>query len=124
MNLEALVLGMFSGLRPGTSLAAVLVLLDRPKPQPLLLLFTAAGLAWSWAIGLVVVAVFHGANAAVGESTFTAALDVAFGAAALGFVAGLQRDWVQPTRRRSSSPSATAGARGSAGELRNPSAGN
>ena len=122
MNLEALVLGLFSGLRPGTSLAAVLALLETPKPQRLLLFFTAAGFASSWAIGLVVVAVFHGANVAVGGSTFTAVLDVAFGAAALGFAAGLQRGWVQPTRRRSSSPSATAaGSRFDRG-LRNPSA--
>ena len=123
MNLEALVLGLFSGLRPGTSLAAVLVLLDRPKPQRLLLFFTAAGFAWSWAIGLVVVWVFHGANVAVGGSTFTAVLDVAFGAAALGFGAGLQRGWVQPpTRRRSSSPSATAAGSRFGRLLRNPSA--
>ena len=107
MNLEALVLGLFSGLRPGTSLAAVLVLLEAPKPPRLLLFFTAAGFAWSWAIGLVVVGVLHGANVAVGGSTFTAVLDVAFGAAALGFAAGLQRGWVQPTRRGNSSPSPT-----------------
>ena len=99
-DLEALVLGLFSGLRPGTSLAAVLALLNTPKPRQLLLFFTAAGFAWSWAIGLVVVGVFHGANVAVGGSTFTAVLDVAFGAAALGFAAGLQRGWVPPTRRR------------------------
>ena len=122
MNLEALVLGLFSGLRPGTSLAAVLALLKTPKPQRLLLFFTAAGFAWSWAIGLVVVAVFHGADVAVGGSTFTAVLDVAFGAAALGFAAGLQRGWVQPPRRRSSSPSpAAAGSRFGRG-LRNASA--
>ena len=78
------------------------------QAQRLLLLFTAAGFAWSWAIGLLVVGVFHGANVAVGGSTFTAVLDVAFGAAALGFAAGLQRGSVQPTRRRSASPSATA----------------
>ncbi len=119
MSLEALVLGLFSGLRPGTSLAAVLVLLDRPKPQRLLLLFTAAGLAWSWTIGLVVVGAFHGANVAVGGSTFTAVLDVAFGAAALGFAAGLQQGWVQPTRRHSSSPSARPSRFGR--NLRNPS---
>jgi hypothetical protein len=122
MNLEALVLGLFSGLRPGTSLAAVLALLETPKPQRLLLFFTAAGFAWIWAIGLVVVGVFHGANVAVGGSTFTAVLDVAFGAAALGFAAGLQRGWVQPTHRRSPSPSATAtGSRFGRG-MRNPSA--
>ena len=124
MNLEALVLGLFSGLRPGTSLAAVLVLLERPTSQRLLLLFTAAGFASSWAIGLVVVGVFHGANVAVGGSTFTAVLDVAFGAAALGFAAGLQRGWVQPRRRRSSSPSATAASSRFARNLQNPSARN
>ena len=122
MNLEALVLGLFSGLRPGTSLAAVLTLLKAPKPQRHLLFFTAAGLASSWAIGLVVVGVFHGANVAVGGSTFTAVLDVALGAAALGFAAGLQQGWVQPTRRRSSSPSAAATSSRFARRLHNPSA--
>jgi len=121
MNLEALVLGLFSGLRPGTSMAAVLVLLEMRRPQRLLLFFTAAGFAWSWAIGLVVVGVFHGANVAIGGSTFTAVLDVAFGAAALGFAAGLQRGWVQPTHRRSSSPSATASGSRFGPDLRNHS---
>ena len=55
MNVEALVLGLFSGLRPGTSLAAVMALLTTARPQRPLLLFTAAGLASSWAIGLLVV---------------------------------------------------------------------
>jgi hypothetical protein len=123
MNLEALVLGLFSGLRPGTSLAAVLALLKTPQPRRPLLFFTAAGFASSWAIGLLVVGVFHGANVAVGGSTFTAVLDVAFGAAALGFAAGLQRGWVQPTRWRSSSPSATGTPSRFGRRLRNPSAG-
>jgi Sap, sulfolipid-1-addressing protein len=123
MNLEALVLGLFSGLRPGTSLAAVLALLKTPQPRRPLLFFTAAGFASSWAIGLLVVGGFHGANVAVGGSTFTAVLDVAFGAAALGFAAGLQRGWVQPTRRRSASPSATGTPSRFGRRLRNPSAG-
>jgi Sap, sulfolipid-1-addressing protein len=121
MSLEALILGLFSGLRPGTSLAAVLALLKTPKPQRLLLFFTAAGLASSWAIGLVVVGAFHGANVALGTSTFTAVLDIAFGAAALGFAAGLQRGWVQPTRRRSSSSAAATPSRFGQ-RLRDPSA--
>ncbi|UGS34139.1 hypothetical protein DSM104329_00511 [Capillimicrobium parvum] len=122
MTFEALVLGLFSGLRPGTSVGAVLALVKTPRPQRLLLFFTAAGFASSWAIGLVVVGVFHGANVAVGGSTITGVLDVAFGAAALGFAAGLQRGWVQPTRRDSSSPSATAAASSRLGRrLRNPS---
>ena len=123
MNLEALVLGLFSGLRPGTSLAAVLTLLKTPQPRRPLLFFTVAGFASSWAIGLLVVVVFHGANVAVGGSTFTAVLDVGFGAAALGFAAGLQRGWVQPTRRPSSSPSATGTSSRFGRRLHNPSAG-
>jgi Sap, sulfolipid-1-addressing protein len=123
MSPEVLVLGLFSGLRPGTSLAAVLALLKAPSPQRLLLFFTAAGLASSWAIGLVVVGAFHGADVAVGGSTFTAVLDVALGAAALGFAAGLQQGWVQPRRRRRSSPAATAASSRFGQRLRNPSAG-
>jgi hypothetical protein len=113
---------LFSGLRPGTSLAAVLALLATPRPQRLLLFFTAAGFVWSWATGLVVIGVFHGANVAVRGSTFTAVLDIAFGAAALGFAAGLQQGWVQPTRRRSVSASPPAGGSRSGAALRDPSA--
>jgi Sap, sulfolipid-1-addressing protein len=123
MTLEALVLGLFSGLRPGTSLAAVLALLRTSRPQRPLLFFIAAGFASSWAIGLLVVGVFHGAGVALGGSTFTAVLDVAFGAAALGFAAGLQQGWVQPSRRRGSSPSVPDTASGFGRRLRNPSAG-
>ena len=100
MSIEALLLGVFSGVRPGTSLAAVLVLLRAPEPRRPLLFFTAAGLAASWVVGLLVVGVFHGADVAVGGGTLTAVLDIAFGAAALGFAAGLQRGWVQPPARR------------------------
>jgi len=121
MNLEALVLGLFSGLRPGTSLAAVLALLKTPAPQRLLLAFTVAGFASTWAIGLLVVGVFHGADVAVGGSSFTAVLDVGFGAAALGFAAGLQRGWVQPPHRGVSSPSARTSSSRFARGLRNPS---
>jgi Sap, sulfolipid-1-addressing protein len=69
-----------------------------------------------------VVGVFHGANVALGGSTFTAVLDVAFGAAALGFGAGLQRGWVQPRRRGSSSPAGPGTASRLGRRLRNPSA--
>jgi len=121
MNLEALVLGLFSGVRPGTGIAAVLVLLESPRPRRLLVVFTAAGFAWSWAIGLLVLGVFQGANVAVGGSTFTAVLDVAFGVAALGFAAGLHWGWVQPSRWRTSSPSAAAGRSRFGRDLRNAS---
>jgi Sap, sulfolipid-1-addressing protein len=122
MNLEPLVLGLFSGLRPGTSLAAVLALLKTREPERPLFFFTAAGFAWSWVIGVLVVGVFHGANVALGGSTFTGVLDVAFGAAALGFGTGLQRGWVQPRRLGSSSPPGPSAASRIGRRLRDPSA--
>src|SRR5215218_7231523 len=107
MTLEVLLLRLFSGLRPGTSLAAVLALLKTSRPQRPLLFFIAAGFASSWAIGLLVVGVFHGADVALGGSTFAA---------------GLQRGWVQPSRRRSSSASMPDTASRFGERLRNPSA--
>jgi Sap, sulfolipid-1-addressing protein len=121
MSLEALVLGLLSGLRPGTSLAAALALVKTPAPKRLLLFFTVAGLAWSWTIGLVVVGVFHGADVGVRGSTFTAALNIALGGAALVLAAGLHRGWISPTRRRISSPSTSAAPSRLARRLRSPS---
>ena len=66
---------------------------------------------------MIVVAAFHGADLVIGGSTFTAVLDVAFGAAALGFAAGLQRGWVEPPHRRDSGASSRMSR-----HLRNPSA--
>ena len=107
MSLEALVLGCLSGLRPGTSLAALVVLLKTAEPRRPLVFFIAAGLAASWTTGLLVVAAFHGVDVAVGGSTFTAVLDIAFGAAALGYAAGLHQGWVQlPRRRNANAPAA------------------
>jgi hypothetical protein len=104
MSLEVLILGLVSGLRPGSSLAAVLVLLRAPEPRRPLLFFTVAGFASSWVIGVLVVAVFHGADVALGGSTLAPILDLAFGAAALGFAAGLHKGWVQPRTRGSERP--------------------
>jgi len=105
MSLEALILGLLSGLRPGTSLAAVMVLLRTPDPRRPLLFFTVAGFASSWVMGMLVVAVFHGADVAVGGSTLAGVLDLTFGAAALGFAAGLHQGWVRPRARRSQNSS-------------------
>ena len=122
MSLEALVLGLLSGLRPGTSLAALVVLLKTPEPRRPLLFFITAGFAWTWVIGVLVVAAFHGADVAIGGSRFTAVLDVAFGAAALGFAAGLQRGWVQPPHRRNESSSGAGASARWRRHLSNPSA--
>ena len=72
--------------------------------------------------GWRVVAVFHGADVAVGGSTFTAVLGVAFGAAALRFVAGLGTGAGSNPRARRSSPSATGASSRLRRHLRDPSA--
>jgi hypothetical protein len=90
---------LFSGLRPGTSLAAVLRVLKTPEPRRPLLVFCIAGFAWSWLIGMLVVSVLHGATTAAGGSTLTAVLDVTFGAAALGAAAAVHRGWAPRTHR-------------------------
>jgi Sap, sulfolipid-1-addressing protein len=120
VNIEIIVLGLFSGLRPGTSLAAVLVLLKTSQPRQPMFFFTVAGLVSAWVIGMLVVGVFHGANVAIGGSTFAAVIDIALGAAALGFAAGLQQGWVEPRLRRDPSEPARTSRIGP--RLRNPSA--
>src|SRR4051812_22109880 len=105
MNLEVLVLGLFSGLRPATSLAAVLAMLKTPHPRRPMLFFTVAGFASSWAIGLLVVGVLHGAKVALGGSTLTAVVDIAIGVAALVLAVALQRGRQLPKRHRSVSRS-------------------
>src|SRR3954451_15791836 len=85
INLGVLLLAVFSGLRPGTNLVAVLALLKTSQPPRPLVLFIAAGLGSSWVIGLLVVGVFDGTDLALGGSTFAAVLNLALGAAALAF---------------------------------------
>lgn len=106
---EVVILGLFSGLRPGTSTVAVLALLKGHKPARTLLFFTVAAFAFIWVFGVLVVLAFDGAHVATGGTTLSSVLDIALGAAAIGFAAGLERGWVNPTFRRS--PSASANGR-------------
>jgi hypothetical protein len=123
LSIEVIVLGLFSGLRPGTSTVAVLTLLKSRKPARGLLLFTVTGLVFAWSIGVIVVLVFHGANVAVGGSTPSDVLDTVLGAAMIGLAAGMHRGWVDPTLRRSPGPRSTGTAARLTERLRNPSAG-
>jgi hypothetical protein len=112
MNLETLVLGLISGLRPATSQAAVVALLKAPDPRRSLLFFNVAGFAWTTAIGLVLVLAFHGANVNLGGSTFTAVFNLATGMIALAFAAGYRKGRVTvPRRERRPPPSTGVGAR-------------
>jgi hypothetical protein len=119
MDLELLALGVLSGLRPATAQAAVIALLKAPAPRRTLLAYTLFGLAWSVAIGILIVLVFDGAGKQFGHSNFAAVFDVLAGVAALGFAAGVERaglaDRFQDRR------AATEGESRIARRLRNPS---
>ena len=119
-----IILWLFSGLRPGTSTVAVLALLKGQKPARGLLFFTVAGFVFICVIGLLVVLAFHGADVATGGRTLSSVLEIALGAAAVGFAAGMHRGWVNPTFRRSPSAGSSNGrAARLIARLRNPTAG-
>src|SRR3954471_15758009 len=97
-NMEVIVLGLISGLRPATSQAAVFALLRSPSAARGLLAFAAAGFVASVLIGLIAVGAMDGAGGVLGHSKFTAAFDVVAGVAALAFAAGVRRGGVDRPR--------------------------
>src|SRR4051812_5230675 len=100
VSLEVLFLGLISGLRPATSMAAVVALLRAPAAARTLLAFVVAGLSASAMVGLVVIVAFNGAATAVGGSTFSGLFDLVAGVAALGFAVGVERGRVPRRRER------------------------
>ena len=87
MSLEALALAVVCAVRP-TALASVYDLLSSPTPKRPLAAYTIAGLASSAIAGAIVVLVLHGIRLETGTSTVNAVIELAGGAAALGFAAG------------------------------------
>ena len=99
MHAEVLVLAAASALRPSTSTAAVYALLSSDRPRPVLAAFTVSGLLFSCAIGVIVVSALHGVSLP-GGSTRTAIVDLAAGAAMLGFACGAWSGHVERLRQR------------------------
>ena len=101
MSLETLVLALASALRP-TQLAAVYALLGTPRPRRLLTAYIVAGLAFSLATGIAVVAIVHGAEIREGgdRGTFDGLFELVAGSALLGFAVGLFTGRVQRRSRR------------------------
>ncbi len=83
MSLEPLVLAVASALRPA-ALAATYALLSRSHPRRLLILYIAAGYAFSATLGIAAVTAFHG-NYLSPPNAVGAIPDLIVGAAALGF---------------------------------------
>ncbi len=89
MSPEAIALAVLNAGRP-TSIAVVYTLLGAPAPRRLLAAYVAAGLAWSSAVGVVIVVAVHGVEVS-GDSTAFAIFDLVCGVAILGFAFGYLR---------------------------------
>jgi hypothetical protein len=122
-EMEVIVLGLISALRPATSQAAVFAMLRTPMAARTLFFFAAAGLTASILVGLIGVGALSGAGQVVGESTVADVFDILLGVAALGFAAGVQRGELD-RRRSNREPGRAPGRATSAitGRLKNPSA--
>lgn len=92
-----MLLALALAVRP-TSVAAIYALLASARPRRGLLLFLVAGFGFSFSVGVLVVSALHGFDG-VGRPTANDVLDVAIGAAALGFAAGIASGRMAPRRR-------------------------
>jgi Sap-like sulfolipid-1-addressing protein len=97
MSAEALVLALTTVVRP-TSLAAVVAMLSTQHPQRLLAIYVAAGLAFSLAVGTLVVVLLGGLHMTRASPAVRPALDLTLGACALGYAAGVCIGWLPRPR--------------------------
>jgi len=84
MNLDVLVLALASAPRPA-GIAALYALLSASSPRRVLLAYIAAGFTFSAAVGVLVVAIFHGVGIDYRGTDVYAAIELIGGLAALGF---------------------------------------
>ncbi|GAA0921330.1 GAP family protein [Pseudonocardia zijingensis] len=84
MSTEALVLAATTVIRP-TSVAAVLAMLAASRPHRLLVAYIVGGLAFSLAVGALVVVLLGGMRTAGASSSVRPILDLVLGACALGY---------------------------------------
>jgi hypothetical protein len=87
VNTEALVLALSAVVRP-TSAAAVVAMLSTRHPQRLLAAYLVAGLAFSVAVGALVVVLLGGRDSASTSPALRPVVDLVLGAGALGYAAG------------------------------------
>ena len=115
MGVDALALAVICALRP-TALASVYALLSSSTPPRPLAAYTSAGLASSAIAGVIVVLILHGVRLQTGSSTVNAVIELAGGAAALGFAAAIATGRIRGGTRFKH----PKGDSRVAGELRNP----
>ena len=94
MSPESILLAIVNALRP-TGVAAVYALLSTQRPRRLLVAYIAAGFAWSFAVGILVVVALGGVKVEAGSSTTNSVVSLGLGAGAVGFAAGIATGKVQ-----------------------------
>jgi Sap, sulfolipid-1-addressing protein len=117
VTFEVIVLALGSAPRPA-GVAALYALLSAPHPRRVLVAYVIAGFVFSAAIGIAVVAFFHGAGLRHQNSVVNSLIQLLAGVAALGYAAGVGTGRAQPPSR-SGSPEESRVTQ----YLRNPSVG-
>ena len=84
MNIEVILLGIASSIRP-TSLAAVYALVSAREPRRLMLAYTVAGLVFTLGFGVLIVWAFHGISINQGTDETKGIAEIAAGIIAIVF---------------------------------------
>ena len=88
MTIEIILLALATTVRP-TSLAAVDALLSTVAPRRLMIVYTAAGLTFTIAVGLLIIGVFQGVDINSGTDRTKGIAEIASGIVALAFALGV-----------------------------------
>lgn len=99
MSTEALLLALSTVVRP-TTVAALFAILATRSPHRLLLAYVAAGVAFTLAVGMLVVLLLAGLASATSSSVARPILDLVLGGAALGYAAAAWAGWAPQRRER------------------------
>jgi len=88
MNPDVVVLALASAPRPA-GLAALYALLSASPPRRVVVAYLVAGLTFSVAVGVLVVAIFHGAGIDYRGTDWYSVIELLGGVAAFGFAVGV-----------------------------------
>lgn len=97
MSTEAVILALTAVIRP-TSAAAVFAMLSTPRPQRLLVAYLVAGLAFSLAVGTLVVVLIGGLQSTRTSSTVRPLVDLVLGICALSCAVSAWIGWLPRPR--------------------------
>jgi uncharacterized protein YjeT (DUF2065 family) len=103
---EALILAVTAIVRP-TSTAAVVAMLSKRRPQQLLVAYVLAGLAFSIAIGTLVVVLLHGFGPSGLPRAGRRLISTALGVVALCYAGAVWIGWLPRPRAETALPSTT-----------------